>query len=97
ETYSQETDTTSTSPIDTLNKRRTLPSFLLWNNFNTNPLFPNQNPFLRNTSPFFLQPPTTQKVEVEIDSTFKYRITDQLDSGAVSPGFTYEFDDFSKL
>ena len=83
--------------IDSLNKRRTLPSFLLWDNFNTSPLFPNQNPFLRNSSPFLLQPPTNQRIEVELDSTFRYRITDELDSGAVQPGYTYEFEDFSKI
>src|SRR5690606_1700830 len=83
--------------IDSLSKRRTLPSFLLWDNFNTHPLFPNQNPFLRNTSPFLPKPPTDPKIAVELDSTFKYRITDELDSGDVQPGYTYEFEDFSKI
>ena len=83
--------------LDSLNKRRALPSFLLWDNYNTSPLFPNQNPFLKNQSPFLLSPPTDQRIEVEIDSTLKYKITDELDSSAVQPGYTYDFDDFSKI
>src|SRR5690606_8576441 len=96
ETAAQQNDTIPDN-IDSLNRRRTLPSFLLWDDFNTNPLFPNQNPFLRERSPFLPQPPADKKIEVEIDSTFQYRITDELDSGAVQPGQTYDFDDFSKI
>lgn len=88
---------TTVNYLDSLNKRRTLPSFLLWNNYRTNPLFPNQNPFLQKPSPFVLQPPAQQRIEVELDSTFRYRVTEPLDSGAVQPGYTYDFDEFSKI
>lgn len=96
EAFAQQNDTIP-DKIDSLKKRRSLPSFLLWDNLNTSPLFPNQNPFLRRNSPFVPPPPTNQKIEVEIDSTFQYRITDELDSGAVETGYTYDFDDFSKI
>lgn len=92
-----EQDTATVNYLDSLEKRRTLPSFLLWNNYRTNPLFPSQNPFLEKPSPFLPQPPTNQRIEVELDSTFRYRVTDELDSGAVQPGYTYDFDDFSKI
>lgn len=96
DTISQQTDTIP-NRVDSLDKRRSLPSFLLWNNFNTSPLFPNQNPFLEDRSPFLLPSPTRKKVEVEIDSTFQYRVTDELDSSVVQPGYTYDFDEFSKI
>jgi hypothetical protein len=96
EGFAQQNDTTP-DKVDSLEKRRTLPSFLLWDNLNTSPLYPNQNPFLKRESPFVLPPPSTQRIEVEVDSTFHYRITDKLDSGAVGPGYTYDFEDFSKI
>ncbi|HLU88186.1 MAG TPA: hypothetical protein VKZ51_00030, partial [Cyclobacteriaceae bacterium] len=96
-TASAQQNDTLPNRLDTLNKRRTLPSFLLWDDLRTSPLYPNQNPFLQNRSPFLPQPPVDRKVEVEIDTTFQYRITDENDSTGIRPGYTYDFDDFSKI
>lgn len=43
------------------------------------------------------QPPGDRKVEVEIDTTFQYKITEENDSTGIRPGYTYDFDDFSKI
>ncbi|ERM84479.1 gliding motility protein [Rhodonellum psychrophilum GCM71 = DSM 17998] len=83
--------------MDSLNKRRMLPSFLLWQNLNTNPLYPSQNPFSKRYSPFYLNGAKEQKIQVELDSVLKYRIQDQLDSTDVESGYVYDFEDFSKL
>ncbi|MDO9552236.1 hypothetical protein, partial [Rhodonellum sp.] len=83
--------------MDSLNKRRMLPSFLLWQNLNTNPLYPSQNPFSKRYSPFYLNEAKEQKIQVELDSVLKYRIQDQLDSTDVESGYVYDFEDFSKL
>ena len=85
------------SLMDTLNKRRTLPSFLLWDNLNTNPLFPYQNPFLRKNSPFLLTPEKNQRVEVEVDTSVRYRIYPNLDSTTLDPGYSLDFEDYSKM
>ncbi|MFC4873390.1 cell surface protein SprA [Negadavirga shengliensis] len=85
------------SRLDSLQKRKSLPSFLLWDNLNTSPLYPYQNPFLRGSSPFLLPPPTEQRIEVEVDTAFRYKILEDLDSGEVESGYTLDFDDFSKM
>lgn len=85
------------SLMDTLNKRRTLPSFLLWDNLNTNPLFPYQNPFLRKDSPFLIRPEKNQRVEVEVDTSVRYSIYPNLDSTTLDPGYSMDFDDYSKM
>jgi cell surface protein SprA len=98
EALAQQTESDSlTSKIDSLDKRRLLPSFLLWQNLNTNPLFPTQSPFRNQYSPFYLSPPTEQQIQVEMDSVLQYRIQNQLDSNDVDPGMVYDFDEFSKL
>lgn len=89
-------DTTKTK-IDSLNQRRILPSFLLWPSLRTNPLYPSQFPFNRTQSPFLPLPPRQERIQVELDSTLKYRIQEQLDSTDVNPGFVYDFDEYSKL
>ncbi|MBT0810876.1 cell surface protein SprA [Litoribacter ruber] len=95
----QDTIPTDTLPsrLDSLIQRQQQPSFLLWNNFNTNPLFPPQNPLMRRQSPFLLAPPTQREVQVEMDTTMRYRIMDQVDSTMVGPGYTLDFDDYSKM
>ncbi|MHA7130760.1 cell surface protein SprA [Algoriphagus namhaensis] len=95
EAQNTQTDTIPTK-LDSLNKRRVSPSFLLWQNLNTNPLFPYQNPFLRPSSPFLPNPLTNQNVQVEVDSTLRYRITEELDSTRVGNEQEYDFDLFSK-
>lgn len=90
-------DTTNLMRIDSLSKRRMLPSFLLWQNLNTNPLYPEQNPYRPRYSPFFPSTPSTERVQVEVDSTLKYRIQNELDSGEVDSGVIYDFDEFSKI
>jgi cell surface protein SprA len=92
-----EQDSLSISRMDSLNKRRLSPSFLLWPNLQTSPLYPNQNPFRSLYSPFYPSPSLQQKIQVEMDSTLKYRIQDQLDTAATTPGVIYDFDDFSKI
>ena len=91
-----EADTTQTR-IDSLNKRRMSPSFLLWQNMRTNPLFPSRNPYLRPSSPFLPSPIIDQNVEVKIDSTLRYNIVDELDSTRVGNEQEYDFDQFSKI
>lgn len=98
EAFSQEAeqDSLAISRLDSLNKRRISPSFLLWPNLRTNPLFPNQNPYTPQYSPFFPRPSLQQRIQVEMDSTLQYRIQDELDSVA-SPGVVYDFDEFSRI
>lgn len=96
EAYAQQNDTIP-SQLDSLEKRRTLPSFLLWDNLRTNPLFPAQNPFLERPSPFYPTAPIQQRIEVELDSTFRYNIMEEMDSTSVNPGYSLDFDDFSKM
>jgi len=88
---------TAQSRLEFLEKRRQLPSFLLWNNFNTNPLFPIQNPLSKRYSPFQLSPPTEQNVQIEMDTVMRYNISEQLDSALINPGYKYEFDEYSKM
>jgi cell surface protein SprA len=83
--------------LDSLNKRRMLPSFLLWQNINTNPLFPQQNQFLPRYSPFYQFNPTESNIQVEMDSIVRYRVREQLDSNDVNSGQLYDFDEFSKI
>jgi len=85
------------SLMDTLNKRRSLPSFLLWDNLNTNPLYPYQNPFLRRNSPFLLKPEKNQRVEVEVDTAVSYRIYPNLDSASLDPGYSLDYEDYSRM
>jgi len=98
ESFAQEIeqDTIGISRLDSLNKRRISPSFLLWPSLRTNPLFPGQNPYTPQYSPFFPQPSMQQRIQVEMDTTLKYRIQDELDSVA-TPGTVYDFDEFSKI
>lgn len=93
----QETNTdTIPSKLDSLNLRRVSPSFLLWNNLRTNPLFPYRNPFLRPQSPFLPSPIIDQNIQVEVDTTLRYRIIDELDSTRIGNEQEYDFDLFSK-
>ncbi|WP_373497577.1 cell surface protein SprA [Aquiflexum sp.] len=97
--YSQE-DVKSDSlevKLDSLNKRRLQPSFLLWQNLNTNPLFPQQNQYLPRYSPFYQFDITQPRIQVEMDSVLKYRVNEQYDSTDVDSGQIYEFDEFSKI
>ena len=89
-------DSVAVSRLDSLNKRRMSPSFLLWPNLQTNPLFPSQNPYAPQYSPFFPRPSLQQRIQVEMDTTLKYRIQDELDSVA-TPGVIYDFDEFSRI
>lgn len=73
------------------------PSFLLWQNMRTNPLFPNRNPFLYQRSPFIPNSLLRQNVEVKIDSTLRYNIVDELDSTRYGNEQEYDFDEFSKI
>ncbi len=83
--------------IDSLNNRRTLPSFLLWQNLNTNPLFPQQNQFLPRYSPFYQFDITQPRIQVEMDSVLRYRVNEQYDSTNMDSGQIYDFDEFSKI
>lgn len=83
--------------LDSLNQRRVSRSFLLWPNLRTNPLFPSRNPYLPQYSPFTPAPPMAPRVQVEMDSTLKYRIQNLWDSTSVDPGMMYDFDNFSKI
>ncbi|WP_236252933.1 cell surface protein SprA [Echinicola sp. 20G] len=85
------------SKIDSLEKRRTLPSFLLWDNFKTSPLYPIQSPLQQRYSPFYYDGPKQQQVEIELDTAVQYRVYDQLDSTSSNPGYLYNFEDFSKI
>jgi len=89
-------DTTQTR-IDSLNQRRLTPSYLLWQNMKTNPLYPRSNPFLKYQNPFYQPPPITQKIEVKVDSTLRYNIVDQLDTVRVGNEQEYDFEQFSKI
>jgi cell surface protein SprA len=89
-------DSTKTQ-IDSLNFRRLSPSFLLWQNMRTNPLYPYRNPYLRAKSPFIPAPPVEQEVKVLIDSTLRYNIVDQLDSSRLGNEQEYDFDQFSQM
>ena len=93
------TTPTDTVPslMDTLNKRRSLPSFLLWDNLNTKPLYPYQNPFLRRDSPFLIKPEKNQRIEVEVDTAVTYRIYPNTDSTSTDPGYSLDFDDYSRM
>ncbi|UZD24276.1 T9SS outer membrane translocon Sov/SprA [Algoriphagus halophytocola] len=73
------------------------PSYLLWQNLRTNPLFPQRNPFLQSQTPFFQPPPITQNVEVRVDSTLRYNIVDQMDTVRVGNEQEYDFEEFSKI
>lgn len=83
--------------LDTLSKRKDLPSFLLWDDLSTNPLYPSQNPFLRKQSPFLLRPQMDQRIEVEVDTAVRYRIYQSLDSGALDPGYSMDYEDYSRM
>ncbi|WP_194974960.1 T9SS outer membrane translocon Sov/SprA [Aquiflexum lacus] len=83
--------------LDSLNKRRLQPSFLLWPNLNTNPLFPQQNQFLPRYSPFYQFDITQPRIQVEIDSVLQYRVNEQYDSTNMDSGQIYDFDEFSKI
>jgi cell surface protein SprA len=85
------------SRIDSLTVRRLSPSFLLWQNMRTNPLYPYRNPFLRPKSPFIPTPPVDQNVTVLVDSTLRYNIIDLLDSARLGNEQEYSFDQFSQL
>ena len=85
------------SRTDSLNLRRLSPSFLLWQNMRTNPLYPYRNPFLVQRSPFIPSPPVNRLIEVMVDSTLRYNIVDQLDSTRMGNEQEYEFDKFSQL
>lgn len=98
-TQAQEVDPPDTvrSEVDSLNIRRLQPSFLLWPNLNTNPLYPRQNFYLPRYSPFYQATPYEPNIRVEMDSVLQYRIQEQLDSTDVDPGLLYDFDEFSKF
>lgn len=74
-----------------------LPSFLLWQNMRTNPLYPSQNRYLPKYSPFYQMNPIQPNIQVEMDSIPRYRIQDQMDSTDTEPGELYDFDEFSKI
>lgn len=94
---SAQEDSGSKARIDSLNARRISPSFLLWQNMRTSPLFPYRNPFFFQRSPFIPSPPLSQKIQVNIDSTLKYQIEEQLDSTLIGNRQEYDFDKFSQL
>lgn len=73
------------------------PSFLLWQNMRTSPLYPYRNPFLRPESPFLPTPLTNQNVQVLVDSTLRYNIVEELDSTRVGNEQEYDFEEFSKI
>ena len=89
-------DSTQTR-LDSLNQRRLSPSFLLWQNMRTNPLFPTRNPFLYQRSPLLPVSPLRQEVDVKVDSTLRYQITEQLDSTQVGNAQEYDFERFSEI
>ncbi|WP_296698578.1 cell surface protein SprA [Algoriphagus sp.] len=73
------------------------PSFLLWQNMRTNPLYPFRNPFITPISPFLPSPLTNQNVQVLVDSTLRYNIVEELDSSRVGNEQEYDFEEFSKI
>jgi cell surface protein SprA len=73
------------------------PSYLLWQNMRTNPLFPQRNPFLNSTIPYYSPSPVTQNLTVVMDSTLRYKIVDELDSTRVGNEQEYDFEEFSKI
>ncbi|WP_290506206.1 cell surface protein SprA [Algoriphagus sp.] len=85
--------------MDSLNQRRLAPSFLLWQNQRTNPLYPLGNPFLNVYSPFFPRSLFDRSVQVKIDSTsqLRYNIFDEMDSSQVGTGQEYDFEEFSQI
>lgn len=89
-------DSTKTR-LDSLNQRRQQPSFLLWQNMRTNPLFPYRNPFLYQRSPLLPASPIQQSIEVKVDSTLRYQIADQLDTTKIGNEQEYDFDRFSQI
>ncbi|WP_449353839.1 T9SS outer membrane translocon Sov/SprA [Algoriphagus litoralis] len=93
----QATADSTQSRIDSLNIRRLSPSFLLWQNMRTNPLYPQRNPFLLPRSPFIPTPPLNQEVEVIVDSTLRYNIVDQLDTTRFGNEQEYDFERFSEI
>ncbi|MDN3668071.1 cell surface protein SprA [Echinicola jeungdonensis] len=48
-------------------------------------------------SPFILPPPTDREIEIELDSTLHYRVYDEVDSADAESGYSYDFEDFSKI
>jgi cell surface protein SprA len=88
---------TNQGKIDSLNQRRMSPSFLLWQNMRTNPLFPNRNPYILPRSPFIPNSPVNQEVQILVDSTLRYNIVDQLDSTRLGNEQEYDFEKFSEL
>ena len=87
----------SNSRIDSLNQRRLAPSFLLWQQKRTNPLFPTKNPFSSKKSLFFPNPQVEKQVQVVLDSTLRYQVTDQLDSMSLGNQEEYDFEKFAPL
>jgi cell surface protein SprA len=92
-----QTDPGERSRTDSLNQRRLMRSFLLWQNLNTTPLFPTQNLYRQNYSPFSAFSPKDQRIQVEMDSIIRYRIQEQGDTTEVAPGQIYDFEEFSKF
>ncbi len=88
---------TTQSRIDSLNLRRMTPSYLLWQNLRTNPLFPQRNPFFRSRVPYYQPSPINQNIEVQVDSTLRYTIVDELDSTRIGNQQEYNFEEFSKI
>jgi cell surface protein SprA len=82
---------------DSLNRRRLSPSFLLWQNMRTNPLYPYSNPFLSPRSPFLPGPLVEQNVQIKVDSTLRYNILEQIDSTRLGNEQEYDFEEFSKI
>ncbi|MDG1276638.1 MAG: cell surface protein SprA, partial [Algoriphagus sp.] len=73
------------------------PSYLLWQNMRTNPLFPKKNPFLNSKIPYYSPSPVNQNLTVIMDSTLRYKIVDELDSTRVKNEQEYDFEEFSKI
>lgn len=82
--------------MDSLNSRRVSPSFLLWKNLQTNPLFPYNNPFLQPRSPFLPRSLSNQNIQVNIDTTLQYTIIEEIDSTRIGNEQEYDFELFSK-
>lgn len=82
---------------DSLNLRRLSPSYLLWQNMKTNPLYPYKNPNLNTRHTLFQNSPVKQQIKVSIDSTLKYNLVDQVDSSSIGNEQEYDFDKFSQL
>ncbi|EFQ79254.1 T9SS outer membrane translocon Sov/SprA [Algoriphagus machipongonensis] len=73
------------------------PSFLLWQNMRTNPLYPTRNPFLVPSSPFLPKSLTNQNVQVLVDSTLRYNVVEEVDSTRLGNEQEYDFEEFSKI